>query len=503
VLYELEDYNAVIAGDSMKRASLMILLIILMMITFNMPLIVISTPENQIEVKVGEFWRTDLSYPVLATFIEDFNGDDISDILLFTLRKIYLLDYLSNVTLSMEFDENIWAYYLGNIDNDTISEIILSTETGYLYLLKITSSKMKTLWKTKIGFGSPAYDYEILDIDGDGVVEIAAAARNYRVYMYLNNGSQIVEQPVTTEYVHLASVDVQHDGDQELIIATEDSNIYYLDGGNMYLWFTRPGISFYDIIADDLDSDGTKEVYSIASDGALRAHRFTGGVLWSENLGYIPYHLFSKDVDNDGFKEIVVYGERSFSVIRYDGTLMWNISLNIDASIVSVTTLNMDFDDALEFIVLTSNNMLYLFDGNTLISSYSIVGLGKATSMAVGNFDANYDDVLSEIVIGTLAGNVLVLGFDVDGDGLLSIEENIMYHTDPLKKDSDGDEINDYDEIIQNTDPLNPDTDRDGIIDGFDTFNGLNDYYIYSLILVLLIGIPSVGILRIRRRQEV
>ncbi|MHA1470229.1 MAG: hypothetical protein ACTSSP_06660, partial [Candidatus Asgardarchaeia archaeon] len=167
------------------------------------------------------------------------------------------------------------------------------------------------------------------------------------------------------------------------------------------------------------------------------------------------------------------------------------------------TTLNMDFDDALEFIVLTSNNMLYLFDGNTLISSYSIVGLGKATSMAVGNFDANYDDVLSEIVIGTLAGNVLVLGFDVDGDGLLSIEENIMYHTDPLKKDSDGDEINDYDEIIQNTDPLNPDTDRDGIIDGFDTFNGLNDYYIYSLILVLLIGIPSVGILRIRRRQEV
>ena len=63
---------------------------------------------------------------------------------------------------------------------------------------------------------------------------------------------------------------------------------------------------------------------------------------------------------------------------------------------------------------------------------------------------------------------------DSDYDGLTNIYE-ITIGTNPLSKDTDDDNINDYDEInIYNTDPLNPDSDGDGVSDGNEIILGLD-----------------------------
>ncbi len=63
---------------------------------------------------------------------------------------------------------------------------------------------------------------------------------------------------------------------------------------------------------------------------------------------------------------------------------------------------------------------------------------------------------------------------DSDGDGLTNREELII-GTDSTQKDTDGDEIDDFNEInIWNTDPLVDDTDGDGITDGDETKIGLD-----------------------------
>jgi outer membrane protein OmpA-like peptidoglycan-associated protein len=55
---------------------------------------------------------------------------------------------------------------------------------------------------------------------------------------------------------------------------------------------------------------------------------------------------------------------------------------------------------------------------------------------------------------------------DKDGDGLLRSQEQ-MLGTDPLNPDTDGDGLNDGEEVnVYRTDPLNPDTDGDGLKDG-------------------------------------
>ncbi|MGE5498386.1 MAG: OmpA family protein, partial [Syntrophothermus sp.] len=55
---------------------------------------------------------------------------------------------------------------------------------------------------------------------------------------------------------------------------------------------------------------------------------------------------------------------------------------------------------------------------------------------------------------------------DSDGDGLSDYDEVMKYKTDPNKPDTDGDGLNDGDEVLKyKTDPLNPDTDGDGLKD--------------------------------------
>ena len=79
---------------------------------------------------------------------------------------------------------------------------------------------------------------------------------------------------------------------------------------------------------------------------------------------------------------------------------------------------------------------------------------------------------------------------DTDGDGLTDLEEVTIYLTDPLKIDTDGDKLNDSTEaLIYHTNPRSYDTDNDNITDYdeimlYDTnpltndtdHDGLNDY---------------------------
>jgi hypothetical protein len=61
---------------------------------------------------------------------------------------------------------------------------------------------------------------------------------------------------------------------------------------------------------------------------------------------------------------------------------------------------------------------------------------------------------------------------DTDQDGLVDLLEH-YYRTDPKNQDTDGDGLNDYDEVsITNSDPLNKDSNEDGINDGAEDTDG-------------------------------
>ena len=70
------------------------------------------------------------------------------------------------------------------------------------------------------------------------------------------------------------------------------------------------------------------------------------------------------------------------------------------------------------------------------------------------------------MTIGFVMTAVTLAYSDTDGDGL-NDEEEMYYGTDPFSDDSDGDGLNDYEEVNDyDTDPNDADTDGDGLNDG-------------------------------------
>lgn len=105
----------------------------------------------------------------------------------------------------------------------------------------------------------------------------------------------------------------------------------------------------------------------------------------------------------------------------------------------------------------------------------------KDTGTDPNSFDTDGDGLNDYEEIYTHKSNPVLS--DTDGDKLNDGDEITKFNTSPILADTDGDGINDYDELnIYNTDPANPDTDGDGFMDGKDkcplepeNYNGFKD----------------------------
>ncbi|MFD2256594.1 hypothetical protein ACFSSA_07900 [Luteolibacter algae] len=95
-----------------------------------------------------------------------------------------------------------------------------------------------------------------------------------------------------------------------------------------------------------------------------------------------------------------------------------------------------------------------------------------------GNPDAGVDEYIDSDSDG-LPDWLEALGVtspaaDNDNDGLSNLTEYETTGTDPLTTDTDGDGLNDGDEVVANTTPLDPDSDDDGMPDGWEVDYALN-----------------------------
>ncbi|MFW6069553.1 MAG: protein kinase domain-containing protein [bacterium] len=110
-------------------------------------------------------------------------------------------------------------------------------------------------------------------------------------------------------------------------------------------------------------------------------------------------------------------------------------------------------------------------DLQTIVAATATID--AATRMAItptstGDTDADGLSDAQEAMLGTDPENP-----DSDGDGILDGPEVLEYGCNPLTRDTDGDFLNDWDEVnIYGTDCSDPDSDGDGISDGVEVTQG-------------------------------
>jgi len=197
----------------------------------------------------------------------------------------------------------------------------------------------------------------------------------------------------------------------------------------------------------------------------------------------------SRDLGQLAFENGIILEDGS----RKEGAIeiSWNPQLGASFKTTGMTT-NAEFTDV-DTTGFTAD------DGHNFIFSARVGGANQDLFIdnlviEVGIFDGDEDgDAIPDFYENEIAGNLTDLNGnkagpgpgadtgDFDGDGLTDLDEYEETRTNPIKSDTDGDELSDGVETNTGTyvsatntgtDPNNADTDKDGLIDGVETNTG-------------------------------
>lgn len=191
---------------------------------------------------------------------------------------------------------NVWAFDGDNTDGvDEGITITAADFSGYPYTLGTEGVDWDVLWKFDTGgsvWSSPA----VGDVDNDGTLEVVVGSDDSNVYV-LDGPSGIQEHAFSTGGAVRASAalaNMDDDAYLEIVIGSTDGNIYVFqwDGANPSTeWtFSAGGAVYSSAAIGDIDLDGDLEivvgstngsVYSLSSLGGLEWNYATGGAVYS------------------------------------------------------------------------------------------------------------------------------------------------------------------------------------------------------------------------------
>lgn len=349
------------------------------------------------------------------------------------------------------FHQVMAAPAAGDLDGDGLPEIVFSSFNGGDYyhpgvLTALHGDGSGELWSLLDAGGIHPYSsggVAIGDFEGDGIVEVCAAAVEVAVLCVdgTTGAFRWAAGPETDAFGAPAFGDLDGDGISELVFGRQ---AFRADGS--LLWVGAGGAGRHSSFVSDLDMDGRAEVIAgntryaadgtilwtstspegvVAQDGTAATGDFdgdgrgdvvhvgggvlhltgTGGVTrWSVVLpgGGSGGPPTVADFDNDGRPEIGVAGATTYTVFDTDGTVLWSQPVQDASSNVTGSSV-FDFEgDGASDVVYGDEQTLRVYDG------------------ATGAVKVQIDDHGS----GTLYEYPLILDIDADGASEIVLASN-------------------------------------------------------------------------------
>ncbi len=206
--------------------------------------------------------------------------------------------------------------------------------------------------------------------------------------------------------------DINNDGQMEIVVGSNDHNIYALRGTDgTLLWSYSTGFWVHSSPAiGDINNDTQVEVVVGSDDGKVYALRGTdGSLIWSFTTGdWVISSPVIGDINNDGQMEVVVgsYDRKVYALRGTDGSLLWSYTTG-DSVVSSPAIGDINNDGLIEIVVGSKDRNIYALrgtDGSILWSYYT--GNAIKSSPAIG--DINNDGYI-EVVVGSLDRNIYAL----------------------------------------------------------------------------------------------
>jgi len=313
---------------------------------------------------------------------------------------------------------------VGDINGDGQLEVVISTFRGLVGAVRGNSSGVipGPIWQfdaagtTEVGtpliWSSPALG----DVDGDGRVEVVVGSDNQNLYVLDGStGNPKWIFPTTAKIRSSPMIDdVDGDGRPEIIVGS--GVIYCLDAqSRTQKWaFPLQTSTFSSPAIGDIDGDGQKEVVVGSYDNTLYAlNGRTGALKWQ----FFPRTQIESsptiaDIDQDGQMEIVfgvgsigTVGPKGVYALRgSNGSEKWVYDLGADQRIISSPAVgDVDGDGELEVAIGTNTNQLLVLsgkgNGSQAVLKYTYTAEKFIeSSPSIGDIDG---DGRMEIVVGS------------------------------------------------------------------------------------------------------
>ena len=461
-----------------------------------------QTPAEGQTYVIGKYKTLPVPYnaTVINVFLSDIKNDGNYAVVWISktgLVRTYSLD--GNTIWVRSLNKTITSSLLEDVDYDNLPELILGTSDGHIIELD-PASFGRTVFDTYLKSDLPVLKIVPTNLDADIQNEFIVVQKNGPTIYIDNNGVFLKIFRYYATFADIVATDIDNDGQSELMLVTSSGDITLMYSNETEIFSTSIiGENFTSVLAKDVDDDGTPEFF-VAGKQTLYIYAPDGTQLNTRSFDNPISKISLVDLDGNGiFELIVLSGPDLYSFNSRTMFLNKLTTVPTQYSISDSSFLNLDSDSALEILLTTYQGVILIYNNDlSLFRTYVVESGSPIYSCAVVDLDG---DDYDEFAVAGRFRNIVILGIDTDGDGLLNIEENVITKTNPNLIDTDGDQMSDYDEYLNGRNPLAYDSDYDGIPDSLDMINGINDAFFYAIILLVFIGVPGYKYMQLRKEE--
>jgi LruC domain-containing protein len=319
-----------------------------------------------------------------AAAIADLDGDGVDEVLVGASDgRLYAWHYNGTLVEGWPVMLNegfrvLATPAVGDLDGDGSQDVVVPATDGQLYAFNATGVA-RSGWPISIGdvadqFGGQVINSspQIVDLDGNGSLEIVVGSTDQHLYAFNADGS--VRWAFETDDMVLSTPAVgELDGNTsglEIVVGSGDSYVYVLNSEATLLWKRPTGwtVRSSPILAD-IDGDQDLEIIIGSDDDKVWAWHHSGNLVngWPQTA---DADVFSSpqvgDVDGDGMPEIVV-GSDGAAVYAWhgDGSVVSGWPQSTSSSVKGTPALaNLDTDNALEIVAGDLSGRLFSWNGD-------------------------------------------------------------------------------------------------------------------------------------------